>query len=254
MRWNAVVETYADVAKHDLVFDDWSIKVHNALAVLDDTAVVPAGAFDAPVVAALNTAAPIYRARLWTERRAGNDRWIASAKAVLAGREAAAKSAQAAAYHITWPRQPYLVVAVGEIGPNSAVTHSGPPGYVAIVQAGAASPRNVGDAPLELLFHEASHTSAVGGRITAMIDAEAARQNVMPPPQLWHHMIMVTSGTIARTVLANTGRPGYQRYDERYPEQIPAGERSAFDRVWQPYLDGKISFEQALHDLVRDAK
>jgi hypothetical protein len=30
--------------------------------------------------------------------------------------------------------------------------------------------------------------------------------------------------------------------------------RAAFERDWQPYLDGKISFEQALHDVVRDAR
>jgi hypothetical protein len=253
-RWASAIETYVDVSKHDNLFDDWSIKTHRVLASLGDATVVPDGAIDAAVAAALNAAAPIYRARLWPERRADNERWIASTKDVLEGREAAVKSQLAAAYHITWPKEPYLVVPAGEVGNASAFTHTGPAGYAAMIQAGAASPRNVDGAPLELLFHEASHVLAVGGHITEMIDAEGKRQHVMPPMQLWHHMIMVTSGEIAKKVLAASNRPGYRRYDERYNEQIPASEKSAFEAAWLPYLDGKIPFKQALHDLVRDAR
>jgi hypothetical protein len=29
---------------------------------------------------------------------------------------------------------------------------------------------------------------------------------------------------------------------------------SAFERHWRPYLEGKAPFDQALHDLVRDAR
>src|SRR5690349_16325906 len=201
-RWIAAVDTYVDAAKHDLVFDEWSIKTHNVLARLGDAVVVPDGALDSTLVVALNAAAPIYRARLWPERRAANDVWIASTKEVLQGREANAKKALADAYHITWPDEPYLVVPVGEIGPNSAVTHSGADGYIAIMRAGAASPRNVPGAALALLCHEASHTAQVGGRITVVIEAEGARQHVTVPKVLWHHMIMVTSGEIAKRELA----------------------------------------------------
>jgi hypothetical protein len=162
-------------------------------------------------------------------------------------------AALASVYRITWPREPYLVDAVGEIGPNSAVTHEGPAGFAAHIQAGAASPRNTGDAPLDLLFHEASHTPAVGGRITAMIQQECARQKLAVPPNLWHFMIMFTSGAVARRELADTGRPGYEPYVDRY-NMLPPAERPAFERDWQPYLDGKASFDLALHDLVRDAR
>jgi len=33
-----------------------------------------------------------------------------------------------------------------------------------------------------------------------------------------------------------------------------AADRAALGRDWQPYLEGKVPFEQALHDLVRDAR
>ena len=37
-------------------------------------------------------------------------------------------------------------------------------------------------------------------------------------------------------------------------EQYTAVERVAFERDWQPYLDGRISLNRALHDLVRDMR
>jgi hypothetical protein len=86
-----------------------------------------------------------------------------------------------------------------------------------------------------------------------MIEDECARQKLMVPPDLWHFMIMFTTGVITSRELANTGRPGYASYSDRYT-QIPPVVRSAFERDWLPYLDGKVSLEQALHDLIRDAR
>jgi hypothetical protein len=36
--------------------------------------------------------------------------------------------------------------------------------------------------------------------------------------------------------------------------QLPPTVLSAFERHWRPYLDGNASLEQALRDLVRDAR
>jgi len=252
--WMSALEVYTDVAKGDLVFDESATRIASALATTTgDETELPDGLIDARTTAALNAAAPIYRARLWPVRRRDNDTWNAAAKALVDRHGAIMASALSAAYHTTWPSLPYLVEAVGEIGPSSAVTHRGPTGFAALIQPSTASPRNTGDRPLELLFHEAMHTSAGGGRLTEMIEAESARQQLAAPDNLWHFAIMFTSGRIARRVLASAGRPGYSPYFESY-DQLPAAVRSAFERDWQPYLDGKTAFEQALHDLVRDAR
>jgi len=79
------------------------------------------------------------------------------------------------------------------------------------------------------------------------------RQKLEAPRDLWHQVMMYTPGVVAKRELANTGHPGYRTYGERYPA-MPAAVREAFERSWQPYLDGKTPFEQALHDLVRDAR
>jgi hypothetical protein len=254
--WTAAVDAYTDLAKRNVVFDDTLRRIANALAMVGDVAHLPDSLdaiIGASTTAALNANAPIYRARLWPARQRDNNVWIASAKALIDRHETAMAASLAAAYHITWPSDPILVDAVGEIGPNSAVTHGGPAGFAAHTQAGAASPRNTGDAPLELLFHEAAHAASVEGRIMAMINDESARQKLQPSPNLWHAMIMFTSGAVARRELAKAGGAEYVPYAYRYSQYTPA-ERSAFESDWQPYLDGRIPLEQALHDLVRDSR
>ena len=250
--WTAAVDAYADFAKRDVLFDDELRALNNALVPMRDVAQLPEGVVSAAATKTLNAAAPIYRAHTWPARQRDNDAWIARARALVEQHGAAMSVALARAYRIMWPDEPVLVDAVGEIGPNSAITHDGVAGFAAHTQAGAASVRNTGDAPLELLFHEAAHVQSVGGRIGRMINEEAARQTLEAPGDLWHFMMMYTSGVVAKRELANAGR-SYQTYGERYPGMMPSV-RVAFERDWLPYLEGKTPFEQALHDLVRDAR
>jgi hypothetical protein len=247
--WTAAVDGYVDFSKRDVLFDDTLRQLQDILAGVHDVARLPAGLLDANTARTLNAAAPIYRARVWPGRQRDNDAWIARARALLERHETAMAARVAAVYRLSWPRDPVLVDAVGEIGPNSAITYSGIAGFSAHVQAGAASPRDTADAPLELLFHEVMHARELGSRVTSMIQEECARQTLETPPDLWHYTIMFTAGALAQRELAN----GYKTYGERYPG-MPPNVRAAFQRDWEPYLDGKVSFDQALHDLVRDAR
>jgi hypothetical protein len=250
--WASAIDAYTEIAKQEL-FDEAAIRTSNALTMTGDVTQLRDGLLDARTTAALNAAAPIYRSRLWPARQRDNEAWNASAKALTDRHQTAMTDSLAKAYRVTWPQAPYLVDAVGETGPNSGFTHSAPPAYAAHIHASVGSVRNTGNAPLELMFHEASHTAAVGGRIVAMIQEECARQKLPVPPDLWHFMIMFTSGEIARRELASAGNTGYVPYIYRY-SQLPPAVLSAFERHWLPYLDGKNTFEQALHDLVRDAR
>ena len=247
--WTAAVDAYADVAKRDVLFDAGLRDIQDKLATVGDVERLPDGLLDAATTRILNSVAPTYRARVWPARQRDNDAWIARAKALLEKHESAMAARVASVYRVEWPREPFLVDAVGEIGPNSAVTYDGLKGYAAHTQAGAASLRSTGDAPIELIFHEATHAFQIGGRVTRAIQEECARQKVEVPPGLWHQVLMFTTGILAQQELAN----GYKTYGERYPDMPPAL-RATFQRDWQPYLEGKLPFEQALHDLVRDAR
>ena len=163
------------------------------------------------------------------------------------------KAALEAALHVTWPPEPILVDVVGETGPSSAITHSGPTGFAAHSQAAAGSPCNTDIAPLRLLFHEATHMPQVAGRIGALINDETARQKLQPLPNLWHTLPLFTPSEIARHELGQTEKVDYVRYPF-CKLQLTLAEKTALQRDWRPYLDGKTSFENALHDLVRDVE
>ena len=250
--WASAIEIYTEVAKRDL-FDRAEMQTSNTLAMTKDDARLRDGLLDARTTTALNAAAPIFRARLWMARQRDNDAWNAAAKTLTDRHQDAMAAALAKAYGITWPREPYLVDAVGETGPNSGFTHEPPAGFAAHVHASVGSVRNTGNAPLELMFHEASHVPAVSGRISRMIADECARQKLDVPRDLDHFMIMFTTGEVTRRELERTGSPGYVPYIYRY-DQLPPAVLSAFERHWRPYLEGKAPVEQALRDLVRDAR
>ena len=250
--WSSAIEVYTDVAKQRL-FDQAAIHISNTLAMTGNATRLRDGLLDERTTTALNAAAPIFRTRLWPERQRNNDAWNAAARALTDRYRDAMTTALAKAYGVTWPRDPYLVDAVGETGPNSGFTHEPPSGFAAHIHASVGSVRNTGNAPLELMFHEGSHVATIGGRITKMIADECARQNLAVPPDLWHYMIMFTTGEVTRRELERTGSPGYMPYVYRY-EQLPPAVLSAFERYWLPYLDGKVAREQALRDLVREAR
>jgi hypothetical protein len=254
--WNQALESYIGLAKRDLLFDDLMRTISNTLAMNRDLPQHPER-LDPLIVAdtraALNAAAPIYRARIWPARQRDNEAWIASAKALLAQHESAMALRISEVYGVKWPANPILVDVVGETGNSSAFTHNGPSGFAAHIQASAGSRRNTGVAPLELLFHEACHAEGIEDRIQNMIEAESARQNLKAPETLWHEMIMFTTGRVAQQELRKSGDTEYVPYAYTY-NQMPPAELSAFERDWQPYLDGKAPLEQALRALVREAR
>lgn len=252
--WNRAVDEYGDLAKRDVLFDDLLRQISNVLTTITDTTPLPDSVdrvIGTTTRLALNAAASIYRSRVWPRRERDNEAWIAAARALVAPHEATMASHLAAAYQIRWPSEPMLIDVVGEVGPNSAITYGGPAGFAAHIQVSAGSRRNTGDAPLELLFHEVTHAAPVESRIQRMIQDESARQKLHVPEDLWHSMIIFTSGSIARQELAHVEHREYVPYAYRY-HQLTIVEQTAFERDWQPYLDAKIGLEQALHDLVHD--
>jgi hypothetical protein len=251
--WNAALDSYADLAKLSLIFDERLIRINSALAVVGDVERLSPGTVEPEVVATLNAAAPIYRAQLWDQHWRANEEWIAKFAPLVHKHAASTTKALAAAYQVPWPVEPILVDLSCEAGPNLAYTTDGPhgtAGHSVIAPLGAS---DVDDA-FETVFHEASHT--VDDKIMQMIDAEGARQHVNPPKELWHVMIFYTTGEIIKRELGKQGDPTYKPYAYRVNLYGAAGwdkMRVALERDWQPYLDGKVEMSKALHDLVRDA-
>lgn len=252
--WTAALDAYADLAKASLIFDEHLIGINSALAAIGDVPSLPPGTIEPRIAAALNAAAPVYRAHLWERHQRDNQRWIDEFRPVVERHAAAVTKALAAAYHVTWPSAPILVDLSCDAGPNEAYTTGGPKGTAGhtVIAPLKAEDRDVG---FEIVFHEASHT--VDDQIVKTLDAEAARQHVKIPESLWHVLLFFTSGEVVKREMGKQGDPFYQPYADRFDLYGKAAGwdrmRAALERDWLPYLDGKAAFDSAVRDLVRDA-
>jgi hypothetical protein len=250
--WTMALDAYADLAKQSLIFDERLVRINNALTKAADGGSLPPDLVEPEIATALNAVAPIYRSHLWDQHRRANEQWIAEFRPQVERHAAAVIKALAAAYHVSWPAGPILVDLSCESGPNLAYTTDGPAGtagHTVIAPTKAAEP----DVAFEIVFHEASHT--VDAQITQMLDGEGRKQHVKLPAELWHALIFYTTGEIVKRELGKQADPAYKPYAYRglYSRSGWEKLRTALERDWQPYLDGKTAFDTALHDLVRDA-
>jgi hypothetical protein len=249
--WTAAVDAYVDLAKLSLIFDERLIRINNALADRGEAATLPEGLVEPGVLAALNRAAPAYRAHLWPEHRRANEEWIAAVRPLVEQHAPALIKALTDAYHVKWPAEPILVDASCEAGPVRAYTTGGPKGLAAHTVIAPTKNEDL-TAAFETVFHEASH--AVDDQIIRFVDEEGARQKVKPLPDLWHGIIFYTVGELVKRELHKEKDQGYQPYAYRFGVYDRGWQpiRAGLEKDWQPYLDGKVDFPNALAKLVAD--
>jgi hypothetical protein len=249
----ALLDGYAPLAKRDVLRDAELVALNDALSrVTGDT--LPSS-IDPAIAAALMRAAPAYREQLWPQHRAANDAWIETTRPIADRLAPSLTEKLAAAYHTPWPSQPVLVdvaAAAGQFG--AYTTNDGPQGFAGHATIASTDAANQGDMAVETIFHEASHT--VDAAIMRMIADEARRQNLRASRLLWHAVIFYTTGELVRQALGKVGDSHYMPYAYRFDVYAKgmAADRPALERDWQPWLDGKVPFEEALRGLVRDAR
>jgi hypothetical protein len=250
--WEEALTAYGPISKRDHVRDMGLIVVNDALSQVEgDT--LPS-TIEPAIAAALMRAAPVYRARLWPEHRRANEAWIANMRPTVERIAPSLTVQLAQAYHAAWPSQPMLVDVSHSAGRFGAYTTlqfgRAFAGHTTVSSFDEGSDGEMG---VETVFHEASHTS--GPSIMRMIAAEARSQHVAQPPNLWHALIFYTTGELVRRALAKTGDTHYLPYAYRFGvyEKGMLPDRAGLEKDWQPWLDGRVPFEEALRNLVRDA-
>jgi len=243
--WRAALAAYGELAQKNLLFDDELVGINVTLAGAGEPRELPRGLLTPELTGALNGAAPVYRAHVWPEQERRNDAWIAATEPLVAEHAAMLTAALASAYGVEWPALPILVDPCSESGPFMAYTTSAaPPGFAGHIVI-APSDANRGPVAFECIAHEASHV--VDAALTRMIDDESARQGVAAPPELWHALLFFTSGFVAERVLGEAGT---------YRTDVTAGYPAysgALEKEWQPYLERRVTLEEALMQLVRES-
>lgn len=234
--WDRAV-TYYDTAfaSHEIDFDTTMNPYDLALADSDLTRL------PAPLRAALEAAAPIYRRTLWARHDSANQAWVGSMRPWLAEYGDTLRRALVRAYHVPWPGDPVRVEVVPYANLVGAYTIVKP----TLVTISSLYKFHQGSLGLEQLMHESSH---------AMMDSiDAGLPSVRDRYFVEHVINFFTAGELVRREIPThkpyaevrqlwTWKPADNPVARYYPTVAP---------IWREYLDHKLSFHDALERIQR---
>jgi hypothetical protein len=121
-----------------------------------------------------------------------------------------------------------------------------PPAYITIASG---NPNMAGWMAAEVLFHEASHALAMP--LIQAFGAEQKAQGKLAARDLWHVALFYLTGEVVRQTLEARNikfEPYlYQTglFDRAWPQY-----KTAIETHWQPFVDGKVSREAAIKNVV----
>lgn len=242
--WAEALDYYAaNLIGRDLLFNGDMVNIKNRLAEWEKQPDLSLSGLRAEFIAAIHKAAPIYRARWWSEHDRSNRAWIAAIEPRVArmGDELAVRLATA--YQSQWPAGAIAVDVTYYANWAGAYT-SLEPLHITI---SSSDTRNQNEGGFEILYHEASH--GLTRHVRDAIARECRARNKPIPRDLWHAVLFYTTGEmVKRSLAAQSGRADYVPYAYRYGlfEQAWPQFRPLLERHWQPYLDGKIPFDAAI--------
>jgi hypothetical protein len=254
LAWDAAVSYYAaNYADKDLLFSTELLLLKNQLGDFegcDELAGTKRKTCDAGLPAkltqVLESAAPVYRAHEWPEHDRANRKWIASVAPLVRERGLALAERLADIYQTRWPKDRIRVDVSAYANWAGAYTTLEP----LRVTISSTDARNQGSAALEILFHEASH--GIAEPVQLAINRECRQRDKAIPRDLWHALLFYTTGEVIKPVMAaqNGGEPDpeYTPYAvrERLYERGWDDYLKLLIRFWQPYLDGKSTFDDAI--------
>ena len=210
----------------------------------------------------LESAAPVYRAHWWADQDRSNRRWTARVAPLVREQGVGLSQRLAEIYQTKWPKEKIRVDVCGYANASGAYTTLDP----LRVTIASMDSRNQGPAALEVLFYEASH--GIAGPVEAAIQRECRQRDKPIPRDLWHALIYYTTGEVLRPVIHDSSEKTPENADpginaKTYP--VPFALRENLSQrgweeylkiltiYWQPYLDGKVTFEDSIAHLISAA-
>jgi hypothetical protein len=244
--WQDALDYYAaTLAGQDLLFNGDMVAIKNRLSEMEAEPDLQKSGLRPEMMAAMERAAPIYRAHWWPQHDRANRDWVAQVgpQVQRLGGELARRLA--AVYQSAWPAE-RIRVDVSYVANWAGAYTTLDPLHVTI---SSSDPRNRGLAALEVLFHEASH--ALAGGVRDAIARECRARNRPIPRDLWHAVLFYTTGELVRRTLGGSA-PGYTPYAYRQGLYQRGWESylRVLERHWREYLDGRVEFDRAVARLV----
>src|SRR5215467_3791015 len=255
--WNAALAFYAKAyADKDLTVSLEMILIKNQLGdfeTCEDLTGQKRPSCDAglPVklTEALISAAPVYRAHLWPEHDRANRRWIAGVAPLVRRNGVDLSHRLAEIYQTRWPKDRIRVDVTSYASSTGAYTTLDP----LRVTVSSSDARNQGAEALEVLFHESSH--GIADLVESAIFRECRQRDKPIPRDLWHALLFYTTGEVIRPLAGQAGASapaGYVPYAVREGLYKRGWENylRVLTQYWQPYLDGRVDFSDAVAHMI----
>jgi len=211
----------------------------------------------AKLTEALDAAAPVYRARLWPEHDRANRRWISAVAPLVRRNGLDLAHRLAEIYQTNWPKDRIRVDVTTYASSTGAYTTLDP----LRVTVSSVDTRNQGPEALEVLFHEASH--GIADSVQDAIFRECRQREKPIPRDLWHALLFYTTGEVIRPLAFDasasssasspaSSTSGYVPYAVREGLYKRGWENylRILTEYWQPYLDGRVTFDDAIAHMV----
>jgi hypothetical protein len=210
----------------------------------------------------LEAVAAIYRAHWWADHDRANRRWVARVAPLVREQGVGLSERLADIYQAHWPKEKIRVDVCAYANAAGAYTTLDP----LRVTISSTDPRNQGSEALEVLFHESSH--GIAEPVETAISRECKQRDKPIPRDLWHALIIYTTGEVLRPVFLENAQEkggGDAAPQPVKPNVVPyalvdvLSQRGWQDYhlllvlYWQPYLDGKVNFEDAIAHLISAA-
>jgi hypothetical protein len=263
--WSAAISFYSKTyADKDLTVSLEMVLIKNQLGdfeTCEDLAGFKRKSCDAGLPAklteTLDAAAPVYRAHLWQEHDRANRRWISAVAPLVRRNGLDLAHRLAEIYQTNWPKERIRVDVTSYASATGAYTTLEP----LRVTVSSVDARNQGPEALEVLFHEASH--GIADSVQDAIFRECRQREKPIPRDLWHALLFYTTGEVIRPVASNaadsarapssgSSYSGYVPYAVREGLYKRGWENylRVLTQYWQPYLDGNVTFEDAIAHMV----
>jgi hypothetical protein len=198
----------------------------------------------------LNAAAPVYRAHEWPEHDRANRRWIAAVSPLVREKGVELSERLAQIYQTHWPKQRIRVDVSAYANYAGAYTTIDPLRII----ISSTDPRNQGPAALEVLFHEASN--GIAEPVQLAINRECRQRDKAIPRDLWHALVFYTTDEVIKPVMKNLNGNANNGEFTPYAVREQLFKRGwdqylkLLEQFWQPYLDSKVSFDDAIAHMV----
>lgn len=273
--WDGSVAYYlANYANKDLLFNTDLMLLKNQLGDFEDCDELSGkrkktcdGGLPSRLTEILEAAAPVYRAHLWADHDRANRRWVARVAPLVEEQGVGISERLADIYQTKWPREKIRVDVTAYANSAGAYTTLDP----LRVTISSTDARNQGDEALEVLFHEASH--GIAEPVETAIVRECRQRGKAIPRDLWHALIFYTTGEVVKPLL-NAGRKDPQDKKDGGNASVTSAAAAAHEiytpyavrqglyergwkdylqlltSFWQPYLDNKSTFDDAIARMV----